>query len=86
MPEPAPDPVLQAYAQHRLKFPPELLEQFAGQYVAWHPSGQRIVTSAHDRNELFERIQSAGEDPYQCVVEFIPVGYPVDRANLPPTV
>jgi len=73
MSELQPDPVLQAYAQKRAKYPPEELLGYAGQWIAWSPNATRIVACAQDRRELRRLVREAGEDPQQCVVERIPL-------------
>jgi hypothetical protein len=54
------------------RFPPEELEKYRGQWVAWSLDGTRIIAHAHDLDTLYERVLQAGEPVNRCVAEGIP--------------
>ena len=59
------------HLENRRKVPPEELEQYAGQYIAWSWDGSRILASAEDREALWEILVSAGHDPHRVVFEYV---------------
>jgi hypothetical protein len=60
------------YLCNRRQFPPEELEKYAGQYVAWSPDGRSILASDDDPLRLDAAIQAAGYDPAEVVVSAVP--------------
>jgi hypothetical protein len=63
---------MQEFWNNRSQFPPEELEQYAGQYVAWNPDGTRIIASDADERRLDAAIKAAGYDPAEVVVSSVP--------------
>jgi hypothetical protein len=59
------------FFENRDKFPPEELQKFAGQYVAFSWDGSRILASAPGEEELWGRLESTGVDPNQVVFSFV---------------
>ena len=60
-------------AQHfenRRNFPPEELDKYTGQYVAWSWDGSRILASAEDRDPLWEKLVAMGVDPRAIASNF----------------
>jgi len=57
------------YFENRNKFPPEELEKYAGQYVAWSWDGSRIVAGGMTMEEVEQKLVAAGIDPSQVVGE-----------------
>ena len=45
---------------------------YAGQWIAWNPTGTRVVASASDPEDLEDLVRRAGQDPGLCVIEGIP--------------
>ncbi len=60
------------FFENQRKFPPEELARYEGQHVAWSWDGSRIVASASDRKELYQKVREAGLDPGRVVHEYIP--------------
>ena len=61
-------------AQHfenRRNFPPEELDKYAGQYVAWSWDGSRILASAEDRDPLWEKLVAMGVNPHRVVFQYV---------------
>jgi hypothetical protein len=66
---------LMALGQHnenRNRFPPEELEKYRGQWIAWSLDGARILAHADDLDALYAAMRDAGEDPQRCVLGGIP--------------
>jgi hypothetical protein len=64
-----------AFGQHsenRNRFPPEELEKYRGQWIAWSLDGTRIIAHSDDPDALPALILQAGEDPQRWVEECIP--------------
>ena len=51
-----------------LNHPLELLEQFAGKFVAWSPDGTRVLASADTVEGLFAVVEEKGLDPDEMVL------------------
>ncbi len=64
------------FITNRTQMPPEELQRYSGQYVAWSPDGTRIIAADPDELRLEAAIQAAGYDPADLVVSFVP---PVDE-------
>jgi hypothetical protein len=60
------------FLENRVAFPVEVLDRYAGRWVAWSPDGSRIVADSGTPDELDDRIRAGGGDPERCVVEGIP--------------
>jgi hypothetical protein len=58
--------------KNRSQVPPEELEQYAGQYVAWSPDGTRVIAGDTDERRLEAAIKAAGYDPAEVVVSSVP--------------
>ena len=61
-------------AQHfenRRNFPPEELDKYDGQYIAWSWDGSRILASAPEREALWDKLVAMGVDPHRVVFEWI---------------
>ncbi len=51
--------------------PPEELDRFVGQYVAYSRDGSRIVATAPNREGLRQQLLAAGIDPQQVVFGYL---------------
>jgi hypothetical protein len=60
------------HMENRNRFPPEELEKYRGQYIAWSLDGTRIIAHADDPDTLDELIVQAGEDLRRCVLSCLP--------------
>jgi hypothetical protein len=63
-----PDP---NFDKNRNAFPAEELWKYAGQQVAWSWDGTRILASAPDHAQLFQRLTELGIDPQRVVFGFV---------------
>ena len=68
------------YIKNRQAFPPEELEKYAGQWVAWAADGTHIVAGPGESEEaLIALLRAAGKDPLQFVFDYVPA---LDETNL----
>ena len=58
--------------ENRNRFPPEELEKYRGQWIAWSLDGTRIIAHSDDPDALDALILQAGEDPQRCVLSGLP--------------
>ena len=63
---------IQEFLKNRRRFPLAELEKHAGEYVAWSPDGARIIASDDDELTLDGAIKTAGYDPEEILVTFVP--------------
>ena len=63
---------MQDFLKNRATFPPGRMRKYAGKYVAWSPNGTRIVASDDDELRLDEILKTAGYDPSEALVTFVP--------------
>ena len=63
---------IQTFQKNRELFPPEILNQFAGKFVAWSPDGTRILASDEDEFRLAKTIREAGHDSAEILIAFVP--------------
>jgi hypothetical protein len=63
---------MQQFLKNRHAFPPAELARYAGKYVAWSPDGGRIIASDDDELVLDAAVKSAGYDPAEVLISFIP--------------
>ena len=70
---PRPDvPWLDAqHFENRRNFPPEELDKYDRQYIAWSWDGSRILASAPEREALWDKLVGMGVDPQRVVFEWI---------------
>jgi hypothetical protein len=66
--DPWTDPV---FLENQRRFPVEHLLSYAGQHIAWSWDGSRIVASGADREELGEKLRTAGIDPLNVIYDFV---------------
>jgi len=59
------------FNRNRNKFPPEELDKYVGQYVAWNPEGTAIIASADDLGALCAAVDASPYDPSECVLNWI---------------
>jgi len=60
------------YNENRNRFPPEQLEPYAGQYVAFNAEGTRVLANGEDHLAVEAVLRAAGIDPPTVVYERIP--------------
>jgi WD40-like Beta Propeller Repeat len=60
------------FDKNRAAYPPEDLQQYRGQYIAWSPDGTRIIASDQDGRKLDDTVRALGYDPAQIVFSFVP--------------
>ncbi len=63
-----PDP---NFIVNRNKFPTEELWKYAGQHVAWSWDGTRILASAPDDAQLYQKLIEGGIDPQRVVFGYV---------------
>ena len=76
--DPAVNPVVRA-ARNRNNFPPEELEKYENQWVAWNEERTKIIAAADDLGPLEDAVKAAGFEIRNTVVELI---LPADLAFL----
>jgi hypothetical protein len=59
------------FFENRQKFPLDELARYAGLYVAWSWDGSRIVGSAADEEELWDKLVASGVDPQHVVFSHV---------------
>jgi hypothetical protein len=59
------------FFENQKKFPPEELEKYAGQHIAWSWDGSRILASAPEEAELYQKLQDAGVDANRVVLGYV---------------
>jgi hypothetical protein len=62
----------QQFFKNRAKFPPEELEKYVGQYIAWSADGTRILASDEEPLRLMETLDRLGVDPGETVISYVP--------------
>ncbi len=66
---------MRTFTKNRHAFPEEELAKYAGQWIAWSPDGASIVAHSFQSDMVvYDAIKSAGYDPGQCCISFIPEG------------
>jgi hypothetical protein len=63
--------VTKEFIENRQKFPLEELAKYAGRHIAWSWEGDRIVDSAEDENQLWDKLVAAGIDPQRVVFSYV---------------
>ena len=64
-----PDP---NFDKNRNEFPAEELWKYAGQHIAWSWDGTRILASAADDAQLYQKLIELGIDPQRVVFGYAP--------------
>jgi hypothetical protein len=70
--DPADQIAIGYYSENRNRVPPEELEKYRGQFLAWSLDGTRILAHSEDPEALPALLLQAGEDPHRYVEECIP--------------
>ena len=65
-------PDLSLSYQNQMRFPPEELDKYIGQYVAFSPDGTRILASGNTMEEVEKSLGNMGIDPSQVVGSYLP--------------
>ena len=60
------------YNENRNRLPPELLEPYAGQYVAFNAEGTCVLAHGEDRLAVVAMLRARGIDPQTVVYSRIP--------------
>jgi hypothetical protein len=68
-----------SFFENQRNFPPEELEKYAGQFIAWSLDGSRILAGADDRQLLDQQLRATGIDPAYVVHDYAD---PPDQAQL----
>jgi hypothetical protein len=56
---------------NREKIPPEEIDRFRGQYVAYSWEGDRVIAGALSEGELRQQLLAAGIDPQRVVFSYV---------------
>ncbi len=62
-----------SFFENQRNFPPEELDKYAGQQIAWSWDGSRILASGADEADLYRNLQAAGIDPNRVVYDYVEV-------------
>jgi len=60
------------YQTNRAALPRTVLELYAGRWVAFSPTGQRIVASGETLEHLEDQLAAAGQDSQAVILEYLP--------------
>jgi hypothetical protein len=60
------------FNKNRAAFPPEELQKYRGQYIAWSPDGSRILANDQDGRKLDETVRALGYDPAKILFSLVP--------------
>jgi hypothetical protein len=64
---------MRAFLQNQEAFPPDELEKYAGQWIAWSDDGTRILAGSSESSEAVGRlVRALGHDPSACVFDYLP--------------
>ncbi len=63
---------LDQFVKNRNAFPPEELDRYAGQHVAWSPDGTQILASDADPLKVLAAVKALGYNPAETPIEDIP--------------
>lgn len=66
--------VVRAFREGRSQFPPEELEKYRGQWVAFSNDGRRILAGGPTLDDVYRALAQAGTDPEQTMAEYIDSG------------
>jgi hypothetical protein len=61
------------FFENQEKFPPEALLPYAGRYIAWSWDGSRILDSAEEEEQLWDKLVAAGENPHRVVFDYVDI-------------
>jgi hypothetical protein len=64
---------MQEFLKNRNQFPPDELEKYAGEYIAWSPDGKKIIAGDKDPLKVVALVKSSGFDPSECVLSSVPL-------------
>jgi hypothetical protein len=60
------------FIKNRSEIPPEALEKYMGQWIAWSTDGTHVAAaSANSAEEVFQLLEEAGLDPSEHVMGYI---------------
>jgi hypothetical protein len=59
------------YYENKKKFPPEQLDVYRGEYIAWSWEGDRIVGHAPTEMDLTRQLEAAGIDWQYVVFDYV---------------
>lgn len=61
------------FFENQAKVPPEALLPYAGRHIAWSWDGSRILDSAEEQEQLWDKLVAAGIDPHRVVFDYMDV-------------
>jgi len=61
------------YFENQEKFPPEQLLPYAGQFIAWSWDGSRILDSAEEQEQLWQKLVAAGINPQRVGFQYVDI-------------
>jgi hypothetical protein len=61
------------FFENQEKFPPEQLLPYAGLFIAWSWDGDRILDSAEEREQLWDKLVAAGINPHRVVFDYVDI-------------
>lgn len=59
------------FFDNQAKVQPEALLPYAGKYIAWSWDGSRILDSADEEEQLWDKLAAAGINPHRVVFDYI---------------
>lgn len=63
---------MKTFIKNRSEIPPEELDKYAGQWIAWSPDGTHIIAGSSESEEaLVELLEKMGRDPFDCVYGYL---------------
>jgi hypothetical protein len=73
------------FNKNRAAIPPEELQQYRGQFIAWSPDGSRIIASDQDGRKLDETVRASGYDPGKILFSMVPdeAGIYIEEIRVP---
>jgi hypothetical protein len=62
------------FFENQRRFPPEELQRYLGQHIAWNWDGTSILASDPDRRVLDDKLRAAGIDTGRVVYDYVEDG------------
>ena len=56
---------------NREKIPPEVLDQYAGQHIAYSWDGTQVLAGAEDLGVLYDKLRAMGVDTHHVVYSYV---------------
>jgi hypothetical protein len=59
------------HVTNREKIPPEVLDQYAGQHIAYSWDGTRVLAGAMELKDLYRKLEEMGQDTNHVVYSYV---------------